>query len=218
MTLAEEPDLADQIAAQLRERLITGGFAPGEQLSEGQLAAELAVSRNTLREAFRVLIHEGALTRRPNRGVFVRVPSVAGVLDVFRVRRLIEVAAVRDALPKHPSIRAARAAVDTARAARDASDWRAVGTANMEFHTALCALGESPRLDEFFRNVLAELRIAFVALENPEYLHAPFVDQNIGLIELLEAGRMAEAADELDAYLVRSERLVVAAFTRLGWR
>lgn len=201
----------------LRERLITGAVVPGEQLSESALAADLEVSRNTLREAFRILIHEGTLERIPNRGVFVRVPSVAGILDVFRVRRAIEVLAVREALPKHPAIGEARAAVERAKRAAEARDWTTVGTANMEFHSAIVDLADSPRLSGFFQNVLAELRIAFVSLNSPEYLHAPFVDQNEELTVLLEEGRMAEAAAELDAYLVRSERLVLAVFGRMGW-
>ncbi|GAA2183212.1 GntR family transcriptional regulator [Brooklawnia cerclae] len=210
-------DLAERTAQILRERLITGAAVPGEQLSEAALATDLEVSRNTLREAFRILIHEGSLERIPNRGVFVRVPSVSSVLDVFRVRRAIEVMAVREALPKHPAIADARAAVERAKRARDIPEWTVVGTANMEFHSAIVDLAESPRLSTFFQNVLAELRIAFVSLSSPEYLHAPFVDQNEDLTILLEQGKMAEAATELEAYLVRSERLVLAAFGRMGW-
>ena len=44
----------------------------------GALASDLEVSRNTLREAFRILIHEGTL-ERTHRGVFVRVPPVSSI-------------------------------------------------------------------------------------------------------------------------------------------
>jgi DNA-binding GntR family transcriptional regulator len=209
-------DLAERIAGVLRERLITGAAVPGEQLSEAALASDLEVSRNTLREAFRILIHEGTLERIPNRGVFVRVPSVSSILDVFRVRRVIEVGAVREALPKHPAIADARAAIERAKQAQEIPEWTIVGTANMEFHSALVSLADSPRLNIFFQNVLAELRIAFVSLHSAEHLHAPFVEQNEELTVLLEQGRMTEAAAELETYLARSERLVLASFGRMG--
>lgn len=48
------------------------------------------VSRNSLREAFRLLTKEGLLRHEHNRGVFVATPSVASIIDIYRVRRTIE--------------------------------------------------------------------------------------------------------------------------------
>jgi DNA-binding GntR family transcriptional regulator len=63
---------AERIVEVLRGRITEGYFTPGTRLSEDALAEALGVSRNTLREAFRLLTHERLLEYRLNRGVFVR--------------------------------------------------------------------------------------------------------------------------------------------------
>lgn len=208
------PDLVERTAASLRALITDGELGPGRRLDEPSLTDRLSVSRNTLRESFRVLVHEGLVERVPNRGVFVRRPGLAEILDIYRVRRMIEEQAVRQATPRHPAISRAVAAVDAAERHRDGQEWRRVGTDNMVFHAALVALADSPRLDDLFLRLQAELRLAFVTLADPEYLHAPFVDLNRAIADLVAADRMSEAADALDAYFTRSERMVLAAIGR----
>lgn len=68
---AKVGDLVERTAASIRSWIITGKARPGERLSEKAVADTLAVSRNTLREAFRVLTHENLLVQRPYAGVMV---------------------------------------------------------------------------------------------------------------------------------------------------
>lgn len=206
--------LTEQVAARLREQVTGGLLTPGQRLSEVKLAADLAISRNTLREVFRLLTREGLLRHEPNRGVFVAVPSMASILDIYRVRRMIELPALAQAWPRHPAVARMQTAV---RQAEDAGqDWRVIGSANIEFHAAIVALTDSPRLMGFFAQVAAELRLAFGLLDSPELLHAPYVGRNAEILALLQAGRPAEAAAALETYLGESERTVLAAFARLG--
>ena len=60
-------------------------------------------------------------------------------------------------------------AVDAARQHQAKSDWRSVGTENMAFHIALVELTDSERLMRLYRQVSAELRLAFGHLND----HAP---------------------------------------------
>lgn len=206
--------LAPRIARQMRDLLIAGAFAPGQRLSEASLSAELAVSRNTLREAFRLLTAEGLLRHEPNRGVFVAAPTMASIIDIYRVRRTIECKALEQAFPAHPAVARMREAVERAIACRAESDWTGVGSANMSFHAAIVDLADSARLSAFYGEIAAELRLSFGLIENAELLHAPYVDLNAEILALLEAGRIAAAVAALEAYLVRSERAVLAAFAR----
>lgn len=207
--------LAERVAKDIRDLIAQGALRPGQRLSETGMAERLGVSRNTLREAFRSLTNEGLVTYEANRGVSVAVPTMAAVIDIYRVRRMIEVQALRTAFPQHPAVARMAAAVATAQDCVAAQDWLAVGNANMEFHAAIVDLADSPRLNELFTKLATELRLAFGLLDEPEMMHAPYVPMNRDLVAMVRRGEAADAARLLDQYLLQSERAVLAALTRL---
>lgn len=219
MTAAASPAPANQTLIQrmtelLRQKITQGEFAPGQRLSEQALSERLGISRNTLREVFRMLSKDGLIKHEPNRGVFVAIPSIASIIDIYRVRRMIECQALLQAYPRHPAKKKMREATEVALRCRASGDWVGVGTANMAFHMAIVELADSERLNLLFASVLAELRLAFGLLRDAEFLHAPFVDMNMKVLELAEAGNFADAAAALNEYLVQSERIVLAVYAR----
>mgnify|MGYP001259222134 CR=1 FL=1 len=202
---------AERVADILRDRISEGFFQPGQRLSEESISEALGVSRNTLREAFRLLGHERLLEHRLNRGVFVRLPSAEDVSDLYRVRRVLEGAAVRRP-PSDRALALIKEALQDAERAAAEDDWQGVGTANIRFHQALVSLNESPRIDEAMRQLFAELRLVFHVMENPRAFHEPFIERNHALLELIEAGKPDEAAAYLDDYLDHAERLLIHAY------
>lgn len=212
--MTEPLPLADRVAKDIRDLLIIGALTPGQRLSEAAFSERLEVSRNSLREAFRLLTKDGLLRHEANRGVFVSVPSTDSIIDIYRVRRMLECGALRQAWPKHPSVAAMRSAVEHARKQRDLGEWREVGSANMKFHAAVVDLSDSSRLSDFYARVAAELRLSFGLLRDPEQLHSPFVDMNAQILALLEKGEVVEAASQMELYLNLSERTVLKALER----
>jgi DNA-binding GntR family transcriptional regulator len=208
--------LAPRVAEELRNRLIAGELKPGQRLSEPNLCRSLNVSRNTLREAFRLLSNEGLVRHEPNRGVFVGKPSVSSIVDIYRVRRMLECQAVANVYPKHPALLRMRAAVTRATAARADQAWDVVGHENMNFHEAIVDLADCQRLTVFYAKIAAELRLSFSLVGNPELLHDTYLDLNGEILRKIEAGKATEAAAELETYLSQSERTVLAAFARMG--
>ncbi|HLS60838.1 MAG TPA: GntR family transcriptional regulator [Virgibacillus sp.] len=78
---------------QIREKISNGELEPEEQLpSETALAKELGVSRNTLREALRILEEENIIIRKHGIGTFVnRKPTFqGGIEELFSITELIE--------------------------------------------------------------------------------------------------------------------------------
>lgn len=211
---SEALNLAHRVADQLRQQLLAGNFAPGQRLSEAAMAEAQGVSRNTLREAFRLLGQEGLLQYEPHRGVSVTVPSLGDIIDIYRVRRLLECQALLQAAACHPALQKMQQAVAQAMQQREVQDWQAVGTANMAFHSAIVELTDSERLQSLFAHVLTELRLVFGLLENREFLHAPYIDLNRTILEACLQGQNAHAAQLMNDYLVRSERSVLAQYAQ----
>lgn len=205
---------AERVADILRTRIADGFFPPGIRLSEDGIGGALGVSRNTLREAFRLLTHERLLVHELNRGVFVRVLTVEDVEDIYRTRGLVECAVVRSLGEPPYAVDGLTAAVaEGVRAARD-GDWEAVSTANIHFHRELVALAGSERTDELMRSVFAELRLAFHVVDDPRGLHEPYLARNRRILRSLEEGRRAEAEVLLAEYLADSLRGLVEVYGR----
>ncbi|MFD8210192.1 GntR family transcriptional regulator [Streptomyces sp. NPDC059695] len=203
---------AERVADILRTRIAEGYFPPGARLSEESIGGALGVSRNTLREAFRLLTHERLLVHELNRGVFVRVLAVGDVDDLYRTRRLVECAVVRGLGQPPFAVDGLAAAVDEGEAAARAEDWTGVSTANIHFHRELVALAGSARTDELMRGVLAELRLAFHVVDDPRALHAPYLLRNREILDALRAGERASAERLLARYLDDSRTRVTAAY------
>ncbi|MCX5522761.1 GntR family transcriptional regulator [Streptomyces bobili] len=205
---------AERVADILRSRIADGYFPPGTRLSEDSIGGALGVSRNTLREAFRLLTHERLLVHELNRGVFVRVLTVEDVEDIYRTRTLVECAVVRGlGKPPYALGNLAEAVEEGERAARE-SDWKSLGTANIHFHRELVALAGSERTDELMRSVFAELRLAFHVVDDPRRLHEPYLARNRQILRALEAGDGAEAEKLLAVYLGDSRERIVEVYRR----
>jgi DNA-binding GntR family transcriptional regulator len=205
---------AERVSDILRSRIAEGFFPPGTRLSEDSIGGALGVSRNTLREAFRLLTHERLLVHELNRGVFVRVPTVEDVEDIYRTRALVECAVVRGLGEPPYRLEELAAAVTDGQVAAAENDWKALGTANIHFHRELVALAGSERTDELMRSVFAELRLAFHVVDHPRRLHEPYLVRNSRLLEALEAGDRREAERLLETYLADSLQRVVEVYRR----
>jgi DNA-binding GntR family transcriptional regulator len=207
---------ADQVAGILRTRISAGFFRPGERLAEDEITDALKVSRNTLREAFRLLTHERLVVHELNRGMFVRELQVEDVVDLYRVRVHVECAVVRGVTSPPPMLDRVAAAVDRGQRALEEEDWQALGTADIRFHQELVAIAGSPRLDELMRGVLAELRLVFHVMDRPRWFHEPYLKRNREILDVLATGEGVAAERLLADYLRDAEQQLVEAYATGG--
>jgi DNA-binding GntR family transcriptional regulator len=204
---------ADRVTELLRTHIMEGLFPPGTRLSEEAIGQALGVSRNTLREAFRLLCHERLAVHEMNRGIFVPVLTSADVADIYKLRQLIEGGAARLAGAAPMTARlAVRATVESAQSAASAGRWFEVRTDDLRFHQAVAALAGSPRTDELMRRALAELRLIFHVMADPAEFHAPYLERNRIIADLIVLGDGQRAEAELLRYLCDSESQILAVY------
>ena len=92
--------LSERVADQLRDRIAAGEFPVGTLIpTENDLAEEMGVSRNSVREALRALVHAGMLGARAGYGTFVTAtsdlaPTLARHIDRDREQDVAEVRAI----------------------------------------------------------------------------------------------------------------------------
>jgi DNA-binding GntR family transcriptional regulator len=201
---------ADQVAEAVRDLIRRGDLRPGQPLPEASLASLLDMSRNTIREAFRLLSAEGLVVHQVHRGVVVRQLSESDIADIYAARRALEVAGVQGR-PAPQQLDALREVVEAAEAAAARGDWGEVATANLLFHQRIVELIGSPRIDGFFAGMLAQLRLSYAAIADEAGYFGPYVGENRHLYELLATGKRRDAARELRRYLDRSEPAALEA-------
>jgi len=200
----------DRIAAELRDDIVRGRLLPGSRLKDAELAERFGVSRNTLRDAVRTLVSDGLVVTRVNAGSSVRVLTEDDARDIYGVRRALETSAI-EASSRVPAARfeAIEDALDGARRAVDEERWRDLGTASLGFHRAIVGLHGSPRLDAFFTNILAQLRLVFSVMPDESSFQLQWIDLDREIADHIVSGRRREASSALLAYLDRSESLII---------
>lgn len=196
--------LSGQIASQMRDAVLSGAFAPGEQMNEAELAARFGVSRGPVREALQRLIQEGLLIAQPHRGVFVAELTEADLADIFFVREAVEGAALRRVITgaERAAVEARlRAAIDRMAAAVEKADWAGVAEGDFAFHRTLVDAAGSPRLSRMYETIQAETRLCLHMLLAGYQSSAALVEEHRILAALVGSGESEAAEAELMRHL-----------------
>lgn len=82
--------LYEEVAEQLRTRILGHALAPGSWIDEQALCAQFGISRTPLREALKVLATEGLVTMKLRRGAYVTETSAQDLAEVFHLLALLE--------------------------------------------------------------------------------------------------------------------------------
>ena len=87
---------------QIKDAICQGQIAPGDILSESQLASQLSMSRTPVREALRTLASEGFVDIRNGIGAYVKPLSSKDMEDLYEVRCLLEMQAIKTSIYRIP--------------------------------------------------------------------------------------------------------------------
>lgn len=82
--------LSAKVYNHIRDGILAGTFAKGDELKEKNIGDELGVSRTPVREALRQLELEGLVSIIPNKGAFVEGVSTDDIRDIYEIRALLE--------------------------------------------------------------------------------------------------------------------------------
>jgi len=198
--------VADQVAGILRQRVLNGELRPGMSLQEIPLAQSLEVSRNTMREAMRILSLEGLLKRNIHRGIAVAQLSLRDVQEIYHVRRVLEISAIQAAKsPASELLRDLRAALEQYEEAVRSRDWVSAVTHDLHFHSLLIRFLANKRLECFYQKTIAELRMGMVLVDQRHDHPGMLIPVHRKLYQLLTAGRLKECAKILARHLDDSE-------------
>ncbi len=187
-------------ADALRSQIVEGQFPPGSRITEVQLAAEMGLSRATIRTALHELANEGLLTLVPYTGWTVIELSVEDVWELYTLRAAVERMAAQLAAKSQGEEQRAqlRAALERlAQACEDGNSSR-IAEADFGFHKAIVDAACHRRLSAQYGLIEQQIRVYIrssdALIANPSEIiaqHRPMCDAILaGNAD--EAGRLAE--------------------------
>jgi DNA-binding GntR family transcriptional regulator len=200
---------AEQAASLLRAQIFAGRLRAGTHLREAQLSSTLGVSRNTMREAIQILVREGLVTRNMHRGAFVARLEPADVHDLYRVRRLVELAALRYAARAGTDLSELELAVAGLAAAVERGDRTAIVEEDLRFHKALVRTMDSPRLESLFDAVEVETRLCLTLIDQSYPEPGILVEEHEGVLQALRAHDEVRSVELLRGHLDDAEEVIV---------
>lgn len=216
LRIARPRSLATLVTNQIRDLIVTGRLAPGEQLSESMLAEKLGTSRTPVREAFVKLEAEGLVEVRPQRGTFVMAFAQGDIRQTCELRGILELGALQIGAARDRAglCRALRANVDAAAAAMGpkVEDYHPFDTA---FHETIVRWTGNDQLDDAYARVSGRVRrLRFHFIRTLEKIQGSQRD-HLAIVEHLEAGRDEAALAELRHHVHLAHRGFLEGLTRL---
>ncbi|NGO67693.1 GntR family transcriptional regulator [Streptomyces boncukensis] len=152
--------LRERVYEALLELITSRTLPPGQHLVESELAGQLGVSRQPVREALQRLSNEGWVDLRPAQGAFVHAPTDEEADQLLTVRTLLEAEAARLAAANATSagIRELEALCAVGEEAARREDVETVVDTNAAFHSKVMELAGNAVLAELAARVDQRVR------------------------------------------------------------
>ena len=210
-----ERNLNDIAYAAIKDDIISCALQPGEEVSEGLLVARYRLGKAPIRSALMRLRQEGLIVSRGRQGNAVSPVTLRDVQEIFQLRLVLEVTAVRLAAGKVEATRL-RALNDAAHATHSTGDRAGESAylrANRAFHRYVAECTGNQRLVALVVGLMEQHeRIVHLglALQRREHEFHHFHDD---LVAALIEGDADRAAQLTEAALRGSQRKVMEALT-----
>jgi DNA-binding GntR family transcriptional regulator len=199
-----------RIAAELRQAILDGHYAPGARVQQEDLAGQHGASRLPVREALRILESEGLVTLVANTGAWVSQLSLTECEEMYQIRERIEPLLLRFSIPN-----LGPAEIDTLERLADemesSTDVEQFLRLDREFHLSSYAAAETSVLGDLVEqlwNRTQHYRRAFTRVFRSEGDRSAHYDHHL-IVHAIRRGDLDEAERVL-ALHIRRTRLELA--------
>lgn len=191
LRLPAAPDLVDRVYRALFDAICDGSLAPQARLTQEDIAAQLAVSRQPVLQAFRLLKQDGLVLDAPGRGLWVAPLPAASIAPLYQVRGALDALAAQLAAERRQRIDPKLIA--RGRLAARTKDVRAMIDADIDFHNAIYAASGNTLIEPSARAHWVHLRRVMGAVLQSDRQREKVWDEHAAIAQAIADGDAARA-------------------------
>jgi DNA-binding GntR family transcriptional regulator len=206
--LEAAPDLVDQVYRSLRDAISDGSIAPGARLTQEDIAQQLAVSRQPVLQALRLLKKDGFVQDAPGRGVQVTPLDPDQIAGLYQVRGALDALAAKLAAQHRYQINPQLIA--TGRRAEQRGEFQAMIDADIAFHQAIYQGSQNPLIESSAHQHWHHLRRVMGAVLQSSRQRESLWDEHEAIAHAIAAGEAARAAELIEAHASEASQQLTA--------
>ncbi|MDW5442887.1 GntR family transcriptional regulator [Polaromonas sp. SM01] len=180
------PDLVDQVYRSLLDAISDGSLAPGERIMQEDIAEQLAVSRQPVLQALRLLKKDGFVLDAPGRGVLVAPLDVNWLAQIYQVRSALDGLAAR--LAAKARYQMDPQLIRQGRLAARSHQIKAMMAADAQFHAAIYAASGNPLIAQSAQLHWQHIRRAMGAVLQLTTMRESIWDEHEAIAQAIGAG------------------------------
>jgi DNA-binding GntR family transcriptional regulator len=149
--LETSPDLVERVYSALLDAISEGKLAPGSRITQEEIAEQLAVSRQPVLQALRLLKKDGFVQDAPGRGVLVAPLNAQWFEDVYTVRASLDALAARlaaERVKKGVTFALSADLINRGKAAAKKQQIDKLIGLDIEFHSAIYRASGNPLIEK----------------------------------------------------------------------
>lgn len=204
LQLASTPDLVDRVYRSLLDAISDGSLAPGQRLTQEDIAQQLAVSRQPVLQALRLLKKDGFVQDAPGRGLQVAALDPAAIHQIYEVRGALDALAARLAAQRRWRIDPAL--LEAGRSAARGDNVMAMIDADLAFHKALYEAAGNPLIGESAQLHWRHLRRVMGAVLQQMGQRQAIWDEHQAIADAIAAGDAERAARLVEEHSLHASR------------
>ncbi|MCE9659639.1 MAG: GntR family transcriptional regulator [Burkholderiales bacterium] len=194
--LQTAPDLVDRVYRALLDAISEGSLVPGAKLTQEEIAEQLAVSRQPVLQALRLLKQDGLVHDAPGRGVIVAPLDAERIGQVYEVRGALDGLAARLAAERRAVLDPKL--IEHGRQTARGKDIKAMIEADIAFHNAIYAASGNPLIGASARAHWVHLRRVMGAVLQSSPQREAIWDEHAAIAAAIAAGDARRAAELID--------------------
>ena len=202
--LEAHPDLVERVYRRLSDAITEGSLAPGQRIIQEDIAQQLAVSRQPVLQAMRLLKKDGFVQDAPGRGLQVAPLDAQRTRHVYQVRGALDALAARLAAQRR--YRIAPALLADGRAAARGEDVKAMIDADLAFHAAIYEAAGNPLIAESAQLHWRHLRRVMGAVLREDGQRESVWDEHEAIAAAIAGGDADAAARLVEEHSLHASR------------